>query len=167
MDYIDRYIKNAPKGCLKTQKKSGKTYFYHQYIDPQTTREIRKYIKKENNILAKNLAQKGYFVHLKSVLLKNLHALQEFETKFDDESVDKIYDELDECKKSLISPISISVKEKIKQWNSEEYEQNNNYPEMLKYETDKGELVRSKSELIIANMLHKKEKIFYINTSGL
>ena len=72
------------------------------------------------------LAQKGYFIHVKPILIRNLCALQEFIEKYDEDPVERIYDK---------------------------------NPEMLIFETERGEMVRSKSELIIANMpmiLHVK-----------
>ena len=47
-------------------------------------------------------------------------------------------------------------------WYDEEYEGNTFHPENLKYETEQGEMVRSKSEMIIANILYQhKEDILY------
>ena len=47
------------------------------------------------------------------------------------------------------------MKQKIIQWEDEKYEKNTKYFENLKFETDQGELVRSKSEVIIANLLYQ------------
>ena len=119
LNSIDNYMKNAPEGSLKAQKKSGRTYFYHQYQKAYSDQCVREYIKKENISLAQKLAQKGYFIHVKPILIRNLCALQEFVEKYDEDSVERIYDK---------------------------------NPEMLILETERGEMVRSKSELIIANM---------------
>lgn len=49
----------------------------------------------------------------------------------------------------------MSVKEKIMQWENEAYEKNMMFPENLRYETEQGDFVRSKSEMIIANILYQ------------
>ena len=41
-------------------------------------------------------------------------------------------------------PLQASAKEKVKQWETEVYEKNLMYPENLRFETEKGDMVRSK-----------------------
>lgn len=56
----------------------------------------------------------------------------------------------------------MSAKEVIRRWKAETYEKSTIYEENLKFETDNGEMVCSKSEVIIANILHQyKDKILY------
>ncbi|MBQ9134831.1 MAG: hypothetical protein IJX66_01910 [Lachnospiraceae bacterium] len=63
---------------------------------------------------------------------------------------------------SMIRPLLEDKAEIIKKWKEESYEQNNAYSEKLRYETEQGELVRSKSEVIIANLLYRyREDILY------
>ena len=69
-----------------------------------------------------------------------------------------IFDSLSEERKKLITPLQMSVNEQIRRWNEEVYEKNNMYPENLRFETEQGEFVRSKSEVIIANLLYKHRK---------
>ena len=74
----------------------------------------------------------------------------------------QIYDILTEERKRLVTPVKVSIKEKLRIWENECYEPYQKYQENLKYETDNGELVRSKSEVIIANILAKnKEHLLY------
>jgi hypothetical protein len=76
--------------------------------------------------------------------------------------MDNIYDSLSDARKKLVIPLYQTIKEQVRTWSEEEYEENNNYPENLRYETEQGEIVRSKSEVIIANILYKdREDILY------
>lgn len=111
---IEEFQKNAPRGCLKYQNKGKKTYFYHQYWDEDSKSWERKYIKKENSLLPKELALKQYYSAIGGVLNRNVSAL-----------------------KNLI----------------QQY-----HPENLRFETEQGEFVRSKSEVIIANILYQHSK---------
>ncbi len=49
---VEEFQKYAPDGCLKYQKKGKSTYFYQQYMDEDTKQWRRRYIKKENILLA-------------------------------------------------------------------------------------------------------------------
>ena len=61
-----------------------------------------------------------------------------------------------EDRQSLIIPLEENCTHRIRAWEQETYEPCNKYPETLRYETNAGEFVRSKSEVIIANLLHMK-----------
>lgn len=167
-------MSNAPEGSLKIQNRCGKTYYYHQYKDAGKDSYVKSYIDRKNEKLARQLAQKGYYTKVKPLLVEQLQILETFDIAYNAEKLDGIYDMLTEERKQLIIPIRISVKEKIRKWQNESYEPCQKYPENLKYETDNGELVRSKSEVIIANtlakysehLLYKYERTLEITISG-
>lgn len=173
---IDVFLEKAPEGCLKWQNKNGKTYYVNQLerekdeiekevcddvneeITEKIKREskwIRKYIKKQDISLAKALAQKHYYLTIRPVLEKNLNELNRFLKSYKSNELDDIYDSLCDERKRIVVPISMSVKEKIMQWENEAYEKNMMFPENLRYETEQGDFVRSKSEMIIANILYQ------------
>jgi len=158
MKMIDEFQSHAPQGCLKFQNKGENTYFYQQYMNESKNMWDRKYIKKENISLAKDLAQKHYYTVIKPVLEKSLNALKSFIKQYHPEEIEKIYDSLSSERKNLITPLYDSREEQIRKWNEEIYEKNNSYPENLKYETEQGDFVRSKSEVIIANILYQHRK---------
>lgn len=158
----ENYISKAPEGGLKFQRKNGKIYYYQQKKNLKTGQWSKTYIKKNEMNLAKELAQKGYMMRVASTLRSQLDLLQEFITKYNEEAVEEIYRELSQERKNLVIPVNIGIKEKIEAWNREVYEPNTSFAEYLIYETDQGELVRSKSELIIANVLYQyKDDIEY------
>lgn len=157
---IDDFFCNAPKGCLKWQNKKGKTYYYHQYVDGEEMdrKTSREYIKKENIMFAKALAQKHYFTIARPVVEKNLKELKRFMHNYRADKLEAAYSSLAIPRKQLVVPLQISIEEKRRQWVEETYEKNDMYREGLRYETEQGELVRSKSEVIIANFLYKHRK---------
>lgn len=166
LERIDMFLSKAPKGCLKWQKKRGKTYYYHQFmVDNEIKKDakwIRKYIKKSETPLARELAQKHYFGVIRPILEKNLNQLREFLKKCPVGELEEIYDNLSIERKNLVVPVQTSVEEKIRQWKAEVYEKNMMYPETLRYETEQGDMVRSKSEVIIANILYQdQERLLY------
>lgn len=158
---IDDFMVYAPEGCLKWQNKSGKTYYYQQYLEQganeSTSKWNRRYIKKKDVSLARNLAQKHYYVTTRPLLEKRLDSLRKFIKSYPQEAED-VFAGLSDERKLLVTPLGISVEEKIEQWNKEVYEKNCSYPENLRYETEQGDMVRSKSEVIIANILYQHQK---------
>jgi len=92
------------------------------------------------------------------VIERRLKALRYFENNYPDKEIDEVYYEMCEERRSLVEPIELPLREKVKQWQEEKYEGNMLFPERLRYETEQGEKVRSKSEVIIANMLYRNRK---------
>lgn len=159
---IKNFKRQEPEGCLKYQNKGKKTFYYHQFMNEETKEWERKYIKKENLLLVKNLAQKQYYSMLEPLLIKQLKALKNFLRQYHPEDAEQVFDNLSDVRKSLVIPIVLSKEERIRVWHDEKYEGNTFHSENLKYETEQGELVRSKSEMIIANILYQhKEDILY------
>lgn len=163
---VNAYLHEAPKGCLKWQRKDKKIYYYKQdRITGEKSKESRwgrKYIKKEEFAMAEGLAKKHYYLLMKDLAEKKIKALKQLINQYPDKQIETVYKELNPERKSLISPLLTEVQEKVKQFEEEVYEQTVMYAGNLKFETERGELVRSKSEVIIANILHRnKEDILY------
>ena len=175
---VETFLINAPEGCLKWQHRGMKTYYYHQISNGNNKsegetqaddlkknkryKEKRKYIKAENIMLAKKLAQKHYYITLKEVLECNLHALKQVDKVYRQDGIDEVFNDLSMERKELVVPIQENIKAKIEKWKDAVYEKNMMYTENLRYETEQGEFVRSKSEVIIANILFQnKENILY------
>lgn len=87
-----------------------------------------------------------------------MHALEVFVNNYDADAVDRVYDSLIGARRNLVKPVRVSANEQLRRWNVETYEPYDKYPENLRYETENGEVVRSKSEVIIANILHQQRK---------
>lgn len=151
---IDVFLNNAPKGCLKWQNKNGKTYYYHQ-LKLDNNKWGREYIKKEELSLANKLAQKHYYALIKPIAKKQLEELEKLVRHYPSDDLEEVYDSLCHERKELCEPLSRGVKSQLLQWYEEVFEPTTMHPENLRYETEQGEMVRSKSELIIANILYR------------
>nr|MCR5178812.1 hypothetical protein [Lachnospiraceae bacterium] len=66
-----------------------------------------------------------------------------------------IYDRLKPARKRLVNPIYVDDEQYIQEWRSKEYETLDFYEMKNDFYSENGVRVRSKSELIIANMLEK------------
>lgn len=158
LQVIEKFQASAPKGSLKLRKRGKKVYFYQQLPNGNSSQWRQEYIKKENFALAKCLAQKQYYVLLKPVIKKHLRELETFLEKYHPSEETLVYEDLSNERKSLVVPFKYPKEEIIQNWLEERYEQGSFYVENLRYETEQGERVRSKSEVIIANILYQHRK---------
>ena len=143
-------LKTAPKGTLRISRHRNTDQYYYR---EKRTDQRGKYIRKENQELAVRLAQKGY----EEDLLKRAHqehnAIDAFLKHFPGNGPERLYGELTDSRKMLVTPVLETDEMFVKRWKDCRYEGKEfpkDFPELL---TEKGERVRSKSEMIIANML--------------
>lgn len=154
---INARLIDSPEGSLKIQKRLGKTYYYHQI--KENGKYVKHYIGKDDIKLARELANKSYYIKVKPLLEKELKMYEALEKIYDREAVNSIYTSLSEERKCLVKPVRACPDEILKKWNEEIYETNQKYSENMIYKTDQGEMVRSKSELILANILYKNRDL--------
>ncbi len=148
-------LSEAPEGSLTYQTKNNRTYYYFQTKEAGSKIWKKTYIKKKERALAEKLAQKEYLKDIKTKLEEQIHALNHFTTTYNETALEQIYENLPEERKQLVTPIALGVQQTLKEWNEETYEPYNAYSEYKIYETQRGETVRSKSEVIIAKLLYQ------------
>lgn len=159
---INQNLKMAPKGTLKLQKQRGKLYYYQQFKNDTNGLYMKKYISKKEKTIIYQLAQKGYDMQVKQRIEKELQILQQLKRIYEHENVNEVYASLSDARKELINHARLGNIEQIRKWKNETYAPCNKYPETQIYETENGEMVRSKSEVIIANLLFRhKEDLLY------
>lgn len=155
------FKEDMPKGSLVIVKQDGIPYYKWQYRDENLTC-VRKYISKKEMDKIKSLAQKGFYEKVEPILQKNLKLLEKFDTSYSYDHGMQIYESLTQDRQSLIIPLEENCVQRIQNWQKEEYQQCNKYPETLRYETNAGEFVRSKSEVIIADLLYAQaDRLLY------
>lgn len=150
----ERYLQRAPKGNLIVGKSKG-TYQYYESKDG-----IRKYISKKEKTKIERLAQKEYCTQLLKEATKEKKKLDQFiankdKVLLDFELADNVENALKPGIKELIIPYELTTEEYRKEWESQAFQ-----PKDIKIDrrdaifTEKGEMVRSKSEKIIADKLY-------------
>ncbi len=183
---IELFQESEPIGCLKQQRKDKYTYFYHQYTDTNTKEVNKVFINKSNIALIRTLAQKQYYSAMKSLIDKELKVLKHLVKNYHPQKREAVYESLSAERRGFITTIPGSKEDRIRKWNElhgrmrkdeEKDVQSGNinsdilqepskydfYPEGKKYTTEQGELVRSKSEVIIANILYGyKDDLVYV-----
>lgn len=145
-------LQNAPEGALHTiEKNSGSSFQY--YIRKASGKET--YIRKNNMDLVTRLASKKYLTKTKNSALEELKDINKYLEKCSDDNIVKAYESLHKGEQILIEPFVVDDATYREQWESIEYQGLKFSDDLPIYHTDKGERVRSKSEILIANMLKK------------
>lgn len=143
---IDKY----PQGTLKVKKeKSG---FYYRIVDKNE--QNSKYIGKKHIIETAKIAQRDYDYSYLKIAEKEMHDIERLLSKNYSMQISECYSDLHEGRKILVRPFEISNDDLIKKWMSIPYKKKEfNENDTTEYYTERGERVRSKSEVIIANIL--------------
>ena len=135
-----------PHGKLRCTSSNGTDQFF---IDG-------KYISKKNMDLIKKVAQREYYEELSPVLRNTISKLQKVETLYESHTLDNCYIKQCDARKKLVVSAIKTRDELIAQFNAEKYEHSVfDKNDKTEYYTARGERVRSKSEIIIANELYR------------
>lgn len=143
---------SVPQGNLRVAGKGKYADYYHVEKRGDTKGE---YISKNNMELAIGLANKEYNEQLLKTIIKEKKAIKYYMRNMPQHSVEEIYDSLNEHRKKLVSPIAETKEQFIQRYTKVDYPQKGFADNDPEYYTEKGERVRSKTEILIANSLFK------------
>lgn len=149
---IHKRLTKAPDGSLRIVKKWNSYQFFKRENRQDT---VGQYIPRDKQRLAAALAQKDYDTKLLAVLEKQLKAIDKFIKDFDPGAPAATYEDLAEPRKQLVTPVFVGDADYVEQWLSVPYERLGFKKEDPVFYTDRGERVRSKSEVLIANELYR------------
>ena len=147
---IQKRTKNVPPGMLRCSKQWNK---YQYYYKADSNDAHGTYIHAKDRKLAVKLAQKDYDKRLLTTLEDQLKVIDRFLKHYDPNAAIKVYEDLSEARKLLVTPEYLPDEEYVKQWLSTPYRKLPFNPGDPEYYTANHERVRSKSEIIIANTL--------------
>ncbi len=173
--------RKEPKGKLVVNK-NGNVYQYYIRTDPKDTHG--KYISKKYNLqLIRQLAQQEYASKVLPQAKEQLQTIESFLSNYDDKVILQIYTKLHPAKKRMIVPYVLTDEQYIEAWENSNIQKCNKEKEekmQIKLEneedgiyTEKGEIVRSKSEKILADKLYMMgipycyERPLYLNGFGI
>ncbi len=151
-----RKLKSIPEECIRTSTKGDVHQYYRR--DPQNGRRI--YLVKSQLELIRPIVQKEYELKINKALHQQRERLDRFIRNYDINDILEIYDSTCKAKQCLIKPIITPDEEYIEKWLKSNPGSQNTYTANTTFTTMNGEMVRSKSEKIIADTL-LKEKIPY------
>ncbi len=147
---ISEQIKSLPTEGLITSRSNG-VWQYYYYCGTHPSQKV--YIPKKSIEYARQLAMRGYFEKLAVEIDRQLK-LEERAGVIDSKKLYDVYENLTPGQKRLVTPIFMSDAEYVARWIEEHPGGANPYNIEAGYDTERGEIVRSKSEKIIADKLY-------------
>lgn len=148
----EKTLSCAPVGRLRMSRNANKMQCFHV---TEKTSLHGKYIPVGKSKLAKGLAQKEYDKKVLKEIWLQLKAAQKFANVYSPERIDAVYTSLSPERRSLVTPVRLPDADYVALWQGEKYLGKPFTEENPGLQTCHGELVRSKSELIIADSLYR------------
>lgn len=144
---LQKELRTTRGGKLYIKETNGR-FFYTEYAHGKETG-----IGRNKNRVHK-LARRNYVQDLTGLLKYYSSVLEEVSQQLNvDKDIERISSKLQQYEKLGFDMNQIFFSREQQNWLSQSYERNPAYPEELKFATSNGQLMRSKSELIIANKL--------------
>lgn len=147
-------LKNVPSGNQHLRvSRRGKSFEY--YLIEKTGATNGNYLKKANQILLKQLCRKEYAQKVLRTIEKQSRSISKFLEKFRPAALMQVYTDLHPGKQEFVHPIIPDDETYVKEWNAVAYFGRSFDESAAEFFTQKGERVRSKSEILIADSLAK------------
>lgn len=147
-------INKAPAGAIRIVQKNHAFQFYFKIRKGDC---IGKYLPKKQNLLAKQIIQKEYDIKLLRALKLEAKIIQKLCKNQKRNSPEQVYFKLNEKRKLFTQPVTLPDEQYATKWNAVEYCKKPFYQDSPEFYTSKGERVRSKSEILIADALTRNK----------
>lgn len=143
-------LDGLPDARVDISKSNGLDQYY--MLDRESGK--RKYVKREDMRIVKKLAQRDYEKVINKKLCANRKYLEKFVNHYDVESINNFYSKMSKARQKLVVPLIETDELYIERWKSLSYTPMPIIDDTEFY-SNNGVRVRSKSELIIANLLEQ------------
>lgn len=149
-----KYLEHSGNERIRAVKRLDDTIQYYIISENGDTNGKYAPIRKWN--LVKSIAQKEYFRKVQKIATERLELMKKFGKRIELLNVADAYYEINSLKKNLIDDVfGLSNEEFAKNWESVPYKTNPFPVDGKDFVNVKGEVFRSKSELIIANLFNE------------
>lgn len=149
----EKALLTVPEGSLRVCNSGNRTQYY-QRKDSQDLNGV--YIRESDIQVARDLAQKDYDRKVLQAVDKELSAVRKYLANYPKINAERVYEKLHEKRQTLITPICETEEQFISKWEAIKYQGKGFSEDTPEFYTAKGERVRSKSELIIADLLNRE-----------
>ncbi len=139
-----------PQGHLRIHRK-GKYLEYYQVTQAGDT--CGNYISTKEKLLIRQLAQKDHDLKILSALEKEIVASRQYLNKISSQGISSFYKKMSPERRKLITPLTFSDELYAEAWQKISWKGRQFSEDAPDFYTSRGERVRSKSELLIANAL--------------
>ena len=143
---IEKKIRLFPEGWVSIRSRNDRYYYYLSGYNSDD-----KYLKDKEQI--DTLLQKDYLKKVLRQAKRELSAIEKMSKLYPYTLAEDVFDQLSEGRKSHIKPINVYDDAYAQKWMEAPYKRKPFKKDMPEFYTTKGERVRSKSEIIIADRL--------------
>lgn len=147
-----RNLKNAPEGRLRIVQRESGVYYYHV---TDSSPEWGDYLPQMESKTIARLAQKEYDQTVLAEMQRELKAVDRFLKSFCPKRLHDIFEKLLPARRKFVQPVRLPDEEFAEQWLAVKYSGKGMAVDAPLLETSRGERVRSKSEVIIADTLDR------------
>ncbi len=152
----EKALKKAPTGSLRASHQS-KSVQYYKAESAGNGKYGYTYLKKSEHAVAKALAQREYDERALSKMQKERYHLNRLKQCYQNDCVDDLYGKFPLLKQELIEPLVLTDAQFVNAWRETPYHTKGISADVPPFLTENGEHVRSKSEILIANLLKHLE----------
>ena len=145
---IDKKLKGFPSGSIKVCRRGNNVYFY--YIGKDGTLKL---LNASDQKLIGDLIQKRYLEKVLNATQKEISALRRAIKQYTEITAEQIFYQLKEDRQKFVKPIVQTDEQYVRDWLATPYTPKGFDEGDPVFPTRKGERVRSKSEMIIADRL--------------
>lgn len=151
LEALDKKIESFPDGRIKIKKCKSGVYYYLSIKGKKD-----RLLNENETDLIRDLIQKSYLKQMRVSLRSELKALSRMQKIYPSVIAEDLFDQLSEERKAFAKPAMVGDEDFACKWMQIPYKRKPFKKDAPYYLTIKGERVRSKSEVIIANRLYFK-----------
>lgn len=152
ISYARKELAKAPEGTVQIRKHNNGIQFYYRSEFRQKNGTYLPASKRQFAIL---LVQKRYLERVVKTAVRQKTAIDRFLRSYDAEAVRKIYSEEGTTRQRFIQAIELPDAQFKEDWEMFQYERKSIRDDVPEHYTERGERVRSKSEVLIADALYR------------
>lgn len=149
---LKKNLSNACDGILKISHSHGKIQYS---VRAEGEKGSGRYLKKKERNIAQRIAQRDYDKTLEKKVANRIRQLESILNVCSRDELLQVYDNLPPARKQLVEPRILTDEMYAGKWEAEEYMGKVIDENATSFYTEKGHVVRSKSEKIIADKLYK------------
>lgn len=150
---LSKRLSRAPAGVLNVSPHRGGFQYFR--VTAKTGRK-GEYISKEKMSLASAIAQRDYDAKMLAEIQRQRGVLEKCVAKYDVSVAENLYALLHPARRSLVTPLVYSDEDFVARWSAVKYAGRGFDADSPVLMTARGERVRSKSEIIIADALFRR-----------
>ena len=148
IENIEKKLKVLPEGWINVRHQNGTAYYYHAKANFK-----ERFLTKKDQELINQLLQKRYLKDVLKAAKNELAALSKMLNLYPADLPEEMFEKLPEELRTGVEPVILGNEQDAREWMEEPYVGKPFKDDAPVYKTIKGERVRSKSEVMIADRL--------------